>query len=100
MRSVLLALTRPAEAPSAAGAEPDENYTWSFFTNHARRVIVSAEIRAMPGKDKEMIRFQVVSMAKNEYLELSLCSYEYKQHGFLSRPYKTLNAENGSLRPV
>jgi hypothetical protein len=34
-----------------------------------------------------MIRIQ--NSWKKEYLELSLCSFDYEPHGPLARPYKT-----------
>ena len=45
----------------------------------------------MPGKEKEMIRFQTAVIFKAEDLDLSLCSFKQKQHGPLACLYKTEN---------
>jgi hypothetical protein len=43
----------------------------------------------MPGKEKEMVLYQTAVLFQSETMDLSLCSFNEKQHGPLACPYKT-----------
>ena len=64
-------------------------YTTGLFTITIQYAIITAEIRAMPGKEKEMILRQFSVIFNFKYQDLSLCSY-YKMHDPLSCPYETV----------
>jgi hypothetical protein len=44
-----------------------------------------------PERKKEMIRIHSAVLFKSEYMDLSLCSFDEKQHGPFACPYKTEN---------
>lgn len=46
-----------------------------------------------------MFRIQFVSFPKSEYLERSLCSYDYDLHSPLSYPYKTADIAAVNRKP-
>jgi hypothetical protein len=50
-----------------------------------------SRIRAMLGKEKEMIRLQLTVFFKSKYQDHSMWSFNYKQHIALACPYKTWN---------
>ena len=50
-------------------------YTTGFFTNRNSRAILAAEIRALPGKDKDMFAI-CLTLSKKEYSEYQ-SSYDY-----------------------
>ena len=66
-------------------------YTTGFFTFGKHDGISSISNMGYARKGKEMIRSQIAVLFKTEHMDLSLCSFNMKQHGPLACLYKTEN---------